>query len=258
MRYGVCAGLENASAVKATGFDYIEMTVVGHLKPLESEDPTPRIKRQLHEVGISCESMNVFLPGDLKVTGPSVNREKLTAYIKTAGERAERLGVKVIVFGSGAARKVPDGFPRAEAKNQILWFLKMVGEIFASHELTLAIEPLNQGETNIINSVAEGASYCREVGHPSVKLLADAYHMALENEPWENLIGAGDLLVHAHLAEPTERKAPSLKDYDYRPFLGNLKAGGYRGRVSIEANWDNLREQGSKALEVLRAVEENC
>ena len=153
---------------------------------------------------------------------------------------------------------MPEGFSREKAKDQILAFLKMTGEIFAPHGITLAVELFNQRETNILHLVSEAAAYCREVGHPAVRLVADSYHMAVEREPWDDLIGAGEWLAHAHIAELTGRKAPSLKDYDFRPFFGKLKAAGYRGRVSIEAEWDDLRGQASKALAVLKAAEASC
>jgi sugar phosphate isomerase/epimerase len=255
MRYGVCTGLENASALKAAGFDYIELAVAGDLKPMESADPTPGINQQLQKAGIPCESMNLLFSGNIKVTGPDASQERLASYMQTVGERAEKVGVKTIVFGGGGARKVPDGFPMEKAEEQILWFLKKTGDILATHKITLALEPLNRGETNIIHLVSEGADYVRKAAHPAVKLLADAYHMALEKEPWTVLTAVGDLLVHTHLAEDKERKAPGVKEYDYRPFLGNLKAAGYQGRVSIEAGWDNLTEQAPKALTVLRAAE---
>ena len=76
--------------------------------------------------------------------------------MRTAMRRVMLIGAKVVVFGSGKARLVPDDFARADAEAQLVDFLQLVAEETAEHDLTLAIEPLNRRESNILNSVAEG------------------------------------------------------------------------------------------------------
>ncbi|MDI6783944.1 MAG: hypothetical protein QME64_07605, partial [bacterium] len=43
-------------------------------------------------------------------------------------------------FGSGVARKVPDGFPAEKARLQLLEFLLMAGDYAAKHSVIIAIE----------------------------------------------------------------------------------------------------------------------
>ena len=59
--------------------------------------------------------------------------------------------------------------------------------------MTLAIEPLNTGECNFINGVAEAVSLAQEVNHPSVKVLSDLYHVNLERQSFEETRAAGAL-----------------------------------------------------------------
>ncbi len=48
MRFGVCTGPENAQIIKDAGFDYIELSVSGGLKPFEDEAAViPAIQEQL-------------------------------------------------------------------------------------------------------------------------------------------------------------------------------------------------------------------
>ena len=56
-----------------------------------------------------------FISGSLKITGPKVDPAALKAYVEVTLERTERAGVEVMVFGSGGARQVPDGFDRTKA-----------------------------------------------------------------------------------------------------------------------------------------------
>jgi hypothetical protein len=41
--------------------------------------------------------------------------------------------------------------------------------------VTIAVEPLNRRETNVWNATRECADYVRQVNHPHVRLLVDAY-----------------------------------------------------------------------------------
>lgn len=84
----------------------------------------------------------------------------------------QRLGVKRVVFGSGMARKIPEGFDAATARRQLLYAAKIVGDIAAEYGCLVVMEPLCHYETNLLNSVAAGAAFVRELNHPSVKLLA--------------------------------------------------------------------------------------
>ena len=60
---------------------------------------------------------------------------------------------------------------------------------------TLAIEPLNRKESNIINSVAEGVRFARQVNRPEIRVLADFYHIDEEREPLDTLKTNGEWLA---------------------------------------------------------------
>src|SRR5262249_25937777 len=60
--------------------------------------------------GRGLRAATLFLPATLKVTGPAIDRDRQHAYVEKAFDRLARLGVEVVVFGSGGARRVPDGF----------------------------------------------------------------------------------------------------------------------------------------------------
>jgi hypothetical protein len=44
------------------------------------------------------------------------------AYVAKAFDRVARLGVRIVVFGSGGARRVPEGYPRDDAVRQMVDF----------------------------------------------------------------------------------------------------------------------------------------
>ena len=252
MRFGVCAAPEQRALLGGIGFDYMEPGVSVHLQP---EQPTEAIMPPLLAAfagpGPRPEAFNLLLPGDLKVVGPKAEPDRQEMYLETAMTRAGALGGRVVVFGSGGARHVPDAWTREEAGRQVRGFLHQAGQAAARHGLVVAIEPLNRAESNHINSVAEAGALAGGVAHPSVGVLSDLYHVLHDNQSYGETQAALPGLSHVHVAG-AGRRAPCQEDKALlRGFFAVLKAGSYEGRISIEATWDNLAAQGAEALGVL-------
>jgi sugar phosphate isomerase/epimerase len=252
MIFGVCGDPNLGRIAKEIGFDYFEWSVNGLLHPREDEAAFFAALAEAKTVGIPCPALNVFIPGDLKITGPAVDFAALEQYVRVTMQRAEKAGVERIVFGSGGARRIPDGFDRPTAWRQLVAFCQMVGKHAQQHGVTLVIEPLNCGETNVINSVEEGAALALDVQHPNIRLLVDGYHWAKENGSEAEIVNHADLLKHAHIATLDGRKAPS-EDDPCTPFFTAMERAGYHGRVSIEGNLPNPKEDLSQALAILHA-----
>ena len=130
------------------------------------------------------------------------------AYVKKAFARLSRLGTGIVVFGSGGARRVPEGFPKEDAFKQLVEFGKRIAPEARAHGLTIAIEPLRREETNIINSAAEGIELVVAVDDPNFQLMIDFYHLAIEKEDPEIVVRARDHIRHLHMANPQGRVFP--------------------------------------------------
>lgn len=199
---------------------------------------------------LPVEAMNLFLR-DLVLVGPTPSPvEKIRSYVDTATHRAAQLGVSVIVFGSAGARKIPDGFSRTVAEAQLEQFLLLCANSAESAGIVIAIEPLCKRESNFVNLVGEGAEWVRRINRPGIGLLADTYHMEVEGEPISVLQECADLLVHVHTAD-TGRKAPGTGHYDHANLLDTLNGIGYKGRLSIECEWDDMSLELPQALKRL-------
>ena len=255
MKYGVCCGPDMAATVAAAGFDYFEGTVAGVLQPRESEDAFTKFLVAVRTAGLPCAAVNCFVPGDLKITGPTADLAALEAYVRTACTRGQQVGVQTIVFGSGGARRIPDGFDPAAAHRQIVAFCRMLGPVAQAHGITIAVEPLNRAECNVLTSVRESAELVREVGHPHVRLLVDAYHFLKDSDSLADVVAAGPLLVHAHVATLSSRLPPGAEPCDFAPFFKALLHGGFHGRMSIESNLPNPAESLPRALALLKRLE---
>ncbi len=253
MQYGVCADPDVAPALAEAGFDFIELHVQNHLKTTASEgaflEELPRIKA----APLPALAANCFIPGHLKITGPSVDWLALESYVTTTFERAQAAGIETIVFGSGGARQIPEGFDRDRAWKQLVQFGKMVGPLAKTHAVTVVVEPLNttKGACNVLTSVGESARYVRDVDHANVRLLADAYHWKLDQDSYAELLANAPLLHHVHVATVTSRLAPGLEPCDLGDFFQALQLGGYDGPISIEARWDDIESQAAAAYTAL-------
>ncbi len=253
MQYGICCGPQTAQNASQAGFDYFEWTVGAFLKPREDDRAFRTALKEVQESGLPCPAVNVFIPADLKITGSSVDLAALEAFVTTACQRASQAGVDRIVFGSGGARRVPDGYDRREAWNQLVSFLHMLAPVAARNGVTIAVEPLNQAECNVLTSVAECARLVRQVNHPSIRLLVDAYHMLKDNDALEDIVANGDLLAHVHVATVPNRLAPGLEECDLPLFFETLKRSGYDGRISIEANLPDSPQDFLRAIQTISA-----
>lgn len=251
MQIGLVASpAEITTAVE--GLDYIETLVQSSLVPLADEAVFAARLDQARACPLPVLAANCLFPGEMKTTGPDVDADALADYVAVVMARAQRTGMRHIVYGSGRSRTVPDGFDHARAADQIVAHLKRWGAIAADHGITLVLEPLNAEECNIVTTVGEGAELVRRADHPAVRLLADTYHMARDGDDPGAIRAAGDLIVHAHCGEGNGRGPIGSTGEDHRPYFRALKDAGYDGGVSIEVKWTNRDEQLPQALDELR------
>jgi sugar phosphate isomerase/epimerase len=248
MKYGVCGEPEIASILAKAGYDYIELHVQRDLKTEEDEASFEPQLGRICALPLPAAAANCFLPGWLKITGPDVDWGAVERYVAMALGRAARAGIETVVFGSGGARRVPEDYDPARAWAQLLDFGRIAASIAAEHEITLVAEPLNRRECNVLTSVAESADYVRQVDHPNMWLLVDAYHWAVEEDSYQDLVEAMPLIRHAHIATYGSRMAPGLEPCDFSPFFRALREGGYAGRLSIEGKWADMSQDAATAL----------
>lgn len=252
MKVGICTSPESVASIDAPGFDYVEANVQGFLKPEASEEDFAPSLDVASSLALPIPAACCFLPGDLRITGPSVDLERLERYAAIAFARAARVGIGVIVFGSGGARRLPDDWPVEDGFRQFVEANLRIAPLAAEQGITLVIEPLNQSECNFVNSPTDGARVVRAVDHPNVRLLVDLYHMLVEGQSPQEIIDCGPLIHHAHLAEKETRSAPGVKGDDFRPFLKALKSVGYDRLLSIESGWDDFADEQQAATEEVR------
>ena len=211
VQVGFCTSLANIDAAKTAGFDYVELATseIAGLSDAAFEQAATHIR----QAGISTPAANLFLPATVKVTGAAIDQAQQMAYVRKAFARLSRLGTQIVVFGSGGARMVPEGFPKDRAFQQLVEFGRRIAPEARAHGITIAIEPLRHEETNIINSAAEGLDLVNAIGDANFQLMIDFYHLSSEKEDPAIIGRAGAHIRHLHMANPDGRVFPrSVED----------------------------------------------
>lgn len=251
VRVGYCASLSDIDAVKSAGFDYIELRTseVAALSDADYEKLAARLKQMQLPVPVTY----LFIPADVKITGPQANKEQQMDYVRKALDRVSKLGAKTVVFGSGPARSYPEGFSREEAYGQLVEFCKRLGPEARKRGITIAIEPLRKQESNIINNLAEGLTLVKAVNDRNIQLNVDYYHLAMEKEDPAIILRAKDYVRHVHTANPQGRVFPLQWDeYNYGPFYDALRKIGFDKEISIEASTNDFQHEAPQSIAFIR------
>jgi sugar phosphate isomerase/epimerase len=195
------------------------------------------LRHRLLQSGISCKSCNNFFPPSFRLTGPTADLEAIERYAELALGRAGQLGVEHVVFGSGPANRIPEGFAYDAAWTQLVELLHRFQPIAAKHGIRIAIEPLRRAACSLAN----------------IKLLADVFHMAEAGEELDVLLSARGYIEHIHIANPSGRLFPKPQDaYDYGRLFRYLREIGYQGKISVEAYTSNFYPDAADSLALLR------
>lgn len=257
MRFGVCCGPDRFELIKRLGYDYIEagFAAVTGMSDEEFAVYAGKVKAS----GLKVETCNGFFGPGIIIVGPDADCSFVPDYVEKGMSRVKQLGCEVVVLGSGKARNIPEGFDRETAVKQFCDVLKTAGDIGAKYGIKIAIEPLNSGETNFINTVRDALDIVNRLNHPYVGALADFFHVFKSGETLDAIENAGELLFHTHLARAdADRQMPkSAEDLKVcKLWAAALKKCGYNGRMSLEGSFkpefSETVEQVLPALDIFR------
>jgi sugar phosphate isomerase/epimerase len=132
--------------------------------------------------------------------------------------------------------------------------LEALGEYATQYNVPLIYEPLNRYETNQVNTVADGVKLLNSLSTNNVKLLADLFHMNIEEQDIATALRQGGHHIgHVHFVD-SNRRPVGCGHLDISPIVAALKEIRYEGYLSAEAlpypDSDAAAEQTIKAYRV--------
>ena len=257
MKLGACLGWGDFSKyefAKQCGLDYGETDFTDIA--LASDEEFNEFCDNINKLQFPVLAANHFLPGHLKLVGKDVDEKALTEFLEKGLKRAGALGIKSVVFGSGAARSFKEDYTLEEANKDMEGFLQKIASPIASkYDVNIVIEPLSFQETSMIHTVKDGVDFAEKTGFNHVYGLADLFHVCNNNDDIDGIGEFTGKIKHAHIAEVKTRVYPNKnaeKDVNeiYGQFFNALKKAGCE-TCTIEARTDDFCRDLVEAIELL-------
>ena len=176
-------------------------------------------------------------PKGLHVTTPDTAlRERSWKHIHTLIDLCADLGPGgVMVFGSPQQRSTTGGLDRQQATRNYVNGLAEAAPHAEDRGVTILVEALPPGQSDVVQSLEEAVSIVREIGSPAVRTMFDSHNAVDEVESHAVLVDRYfDVIRHVHVNE-MDGKHCGRGDYDFKPVLQVLKDRRYNGWVSLEA-----------------------
>ncbi len=215
------------------------------------------IRELLARYGLALAAIGTgraYLEDGLSLTDPDEEvRKKALVSLREFVRRGAPFGARVIL---GLIRgRSPE---RVAAERVRAWLREGLGEADAlAQELDarLALEPINRYETDLLPTISDAAALIEEAGAGATGILADTFHMNIEEVDIEESIRQhARLLTHFHVAD-SNRWPPGGGHLDFKKILSALEDTGYSGFVSVECLPKPDPEGAARcAIEHLRAL----
>lgn len=149
-------------------------------------------------------------------------------------------GAAGIVMPNGFAvfskRLPPFEPPRSdeESRAELVESLRELGAHGERVGAKVFLEPLNRYEDYLVNTLADAVSIVEEVGSSAVSVIADTFHMSIEEADLGAAIrAAGAHIEHVQLGD-SDRLEPGHGHYDWPETLDALEEIGYDGWLAME------------------------
>lgn len=213
-------------------FDAIEIFAPGP-DQIESEG----VRTALNENGLELAAIG---------TGAGWVKHKLHLTMPDATARSSAVAFIKSMIEAGAIHKAPaiigsmqgrwgEGTDRDTALSYLREALEELGQFAGKLGVPLLFEPLNRYETNLIRNIDEGVQLLTELSTQNVRLLADLFHMNIEEaDIAESLKRGGEHIGHIHFVD-SNRKPAGNGHIPFVDVASTLKEMNYRGFVSAEA-----------------------
>lgn len=215
--------------LKRLGYDGIEFSAEPYSQDI------PRLKRLMEQYQLCCTSLCGIFPEkrDLSSEDPQT-AESAVQYLKDSVDMAVEVGAPLIIVVPSPVGKIRPNTTYESAWNHAKENILKAADYAKSKNILLAVEAVNRYETYLVNNLSLALRFVSEISHPAVKLMADLFHMNLEEcNSLQSLRKIAPQLVHVHIADNT-RQAAGWGCIDFKNILYTLEDIGYNGVLAME------------------------
>jgi len=243
--------LPEAFAIAAEiGFDAVELFL-----PSADFVSVEEIRTVAEQHGLSIAAVGTgagMLRHGLSLTDPSAGkRQAALDFILALVDFGGQLGAPAIL--GSMQGKWGGEVNREQALDWLAESLHTIGQAAAKHAVPFLYEPLNRYETNLINRIGQGADFLISNGIENVLLLADLFHMNIEETDLAAAIkDAARHIGHVHFAD-SNRQAMGFGHTNPTEVMTALREIGYRRYLSAEIL--PLPDPLSAALQTIKSIQ---
>jgi sugar phosphate isomerase/epimerase len=214
------------------GFDAIELFAPG-----PETVPVSGLKDQLETYQLKLAAVGTgagWVVQRLSLTSPVAEiRDQARDFITSMIRYGATCGAPAII-GSMQGNISPE-VPLHLGHSYLQESLDILGEVAEKEGTVLLYEPLNRYETKLINRLDQGVELLQGLQSKHVKLLADLFHMNIEEKNIADaFIAAGAMVGHIHFVD-SNRQAVGFGHLDHKPIIAALRKINYQGYLSAEA-----------------------
>lgn len=241
---------------KQLGYDGVEISVLDSAK-IDREELLRGLERLKLRVFALATGQTYYTDGFSLYDAAEDKRVRAVERIFGAIDLARELDCKVILGGIRGTIKGPQESVEA-LRARGARAIGECAEYGRERGVELLLEPINRYETNVVNTLKDGAELIAQLGARNVTLLPDTFHMNIEESDIpKNLAQAGGLVGYVHVAD-SNRWAPGFGHIPFAPILKQLNAMGYCGPIGVEVlPKPTSYEAAVQAIRELRALMED-
>jgi hydroxypyruvate isomerase len=127
-----------------------------------------------------------------------------------------------------------DGVPGEAQDDLAVEHLTVAARAAAAIGAQIWVEPLSGVDRYPLRTAADVHAVLQRVDDPTVTMLADLYHLAVNGDVEKAITAYGHRIGHVQIADAPGRGEPGTGTLPLTRWLDALHAGGYEGRVSLE------------------------
>jgi sugar phosphate isomerase/epimerase len=247
---------EKWDAAQAFGYDGIELRGQGEHRIRGRLPELHRARRDGVVMPTVCVEMLHFI-GDFDTERRRDALENMRTMLSVIAELGGTAAMTPAAYGMFSRRLPPFEPPRDEAGDRavLLDALGALGEHAQREGVRILLEPLNRYEDHMVNRLEQAVELAEATGLDSVGVVADSYHMNIEEaDPQAALVAAARRLHHVQVSD-SNRLEPGAGHLDWTGFVAALASIGYTGDLAAECRLSGPAEQAlPKAAATLLAA----
>lgn len=219
--------------ISQAGFDFVELP----LFQIENQNSQEfdKLRKTLSSTQLSSQTCANLFPDEMILTGPEADAKAIQIYLSRAFSRAEKIGIKNIVFASVPAWQIPKKSTKNEGIQMIVSLItQMILPEAEKYQIKILIEPLRNTICDLVTTLSEAMLIVNQIKSPNLKLMADLYHLEINDEKPEQISRYSTQIEHIHIAQPGRHLPTNDFSTMINTYLDQFKNFGYDKTISFE------------------------